>query len=278
MKAARLPAIGAGILLMASGLLASESWATASAAPSGRAPMQPASPVHLGQPGHHTEGSNATQSSLNWAGYAVTGAVFSDASGSWKQPTASCPHGQAQQAAFWVGIDGLSASDPTVEQIGTDSDCAKGRGRRGGGPTYYAWFQMFPRSVVVLPVSTYPVAPGDSITASVSVSGSVYTLAIVDNSKWFFATNQSASAQNSSAEWIAEAPSTCTGRRCKSVPLTDFGSMAFTSASANHQVISAPGFTDYQITMVTKGSKIVRAQPSGLAFGGSVFAVTWMHS
>ena len=276
MRTTKLLAAGAGLLLVGSGLMAFGSTTTPVLAANGRVPMEPASPVHPG--GHST--SNATQTSLNWAGYAVTGAVFSNVAGSWRQPAAICPKKQAQQAAFWVGIDGSSSSDPTVEQIGTDSDCTKGRGKRGGGPSYYAWYQMFPQSVVVLPGSFYPVAPGDLISSSVSVSGLVYTLTITDASKWIFSTNQSSPVRprNASAEWIAEAPSSCVGTRCKPVALADFGSMAFTGASANHQVISAPGFTDHQITMTTKGAGIIKALPSALAFGGSVFTVAWIHT
>jgi len=272
----RLLAAGVGLLLVGSGLLGFGSTTTPVAAANGRAPMEPASPVHPG--GHST--SNATQTSLDWAGYAVTGAVFSNVTGSWRQPAAICPKKQAQQAAFWVGIDGYSSSDPTVEQIGTDSDCTKGRGKIGGGPSYYAWYQMYPQSVVVLPGSSYPVAPGDSISSSVSVSGLVYTLTIIDASKWVFFTNQSSPIhpQNASAEWIAEAPSSCVGTRCKPVALADFGSMAFTGASANHQVISAAGLTNHQITMTTKGARIIKAQPSALGFGGSVFTVAWLHT
>jgi hypothetical protein len=280
MKATGLLATGAGILLTASSLVVFDSLASPPIATSGRAPMQPASPAHVGKSGHGTTASNATQSSLDWAGYAATGAVFSNVAGSWKQPTATCPKNQVQQAAFWVGIDGFSGSDPTVEQVGTDSDCTKGGGKKGGGPSYYAWFEMYPHAVVVLSGSTYPVVPGDLITASVSVSGLVYTLTVSDGSKWHFSTNQTSQTrpQNSSAEWIAEAPSSCTGSKCKALPLANFGSMAFTSASANHRVISAPGFTDYQITMVAKNSKTTKAQPSALAFGGSAFAIAWLHN
>jgi Peptidase A4 family len=264
-----------GLLLLVAGTAASGP-ATA-AARFGRVPMEPAAPPHFGQPGLGP--SNASQSSLNWAGYGVTGGTFSNVAGGWTQPAAVCSS-KATQAAFWVGIDGLRPSDPTVQQIGTDSDCTKGRARRGGVPIYYAWYELFPQGVVVLPTSNHPVAPGDSISAGVVASGSVYSLIIADGNKWFFGTTLNASqpTQNSSAEWIAEAPSVCSGSRCKTTSLTDFGSIAFSGAAANHKVISAPGFTDYQITMVTKGSKLVRAQPSGLTFGGSVFGVAWHHA
>jgi hypothetical protein len=120
--------------------------------------------------------------------------------------------------------------------------------------------------------------PGDAITASVSASGSVYTLSISDGSKWHFSINQTPETQpqNSSAEWIAEAP--CTGSNCKVLPLANFGSIGFTSASANHEPVSYSGFTDNKIDMTKKGGKKVKAQPSALSGGGSAFSIAWLSN
>jgi hypothetical protein len=60
--------------------------------------------------------------------------------------------------------------------------------------------------------------------------------------------------------------------------LADFGIVSFTGASANGQAISSPGFTDSEIVMTTKGSKIKKAQPTALTAGGSAFSVTWLHN
>jgi hypothetical protein len=265
-------------VVMAAGtsLLASVSTEAAVVPRSDRAPMQAASPVHVNGIGRGGKPRSGTQNSLDWAGYAVTGAAFTNVAGSWTQPVATCPKSQAQQAAFWVGLDGYAPTDPTVEQIGTDSDC--GRGRKTGGPTYYAWYQLYPQSDVVLPGWAYPVAPGDAIHASVSVSGSAYVLTISDGTKWHFTSTQTPATrpQNSSAEWITEAPSSCTASRCKILPLADFGSIAFTAASANHQPISSSGFTNYRINMASKGGRKVKAQTSALTSGGSAFSITWL--
>ena len=68
-------------------------------------------------------GRNATTTSTNWSGYAVTGAngSFHSVSASWTEPTATCT-GSAKYASFWVGLDGFSSN--SVEQTGTDSDCS----------------------------------------------------------------------------------------------------------------------------------------------------------
>jgi len=222
----------------------------------------------------------ATQTSVNWAGYAVTGPTVSNVAGSWAQPTATCPKNQNQQAAFWVGIDGYSATDPTVEQIGTDSDCTKSSRKKPGGPSYYAWYQLYPQAEVVLSSSAYPVSPRDSISASVSVTGSVYTITISDGARWHFSTSQrpQTTPQNSSAEWIAEAPSSCSAKRCKELPLADFGSLPFSGTSANGQPISAPGFNNYQINMTTRNGKKTLAKTSTLSSGGTAFTIAWLNT
>ena len=151
--------VGMGVALLGSALLlAPGSLAGAATSPPSASPLIPAPAPTPGS----GAGQSGAQSSTNWAGYAVTGAAFSSVSGSWGQPSATCATHKAALAAFWIGLDGYGASDPTVEQIGTDSDCAKGKGKASGGPTYYAWFEMYPAPPVVLSQRFYPVAPGDA--------------------------------------------------------------------------------------------------------------------
>jgi hypothetical protein len=264
--------LATGSILGAIGVLSAGAAATVPTV--ANTPMQAASP--LSSPRHGL----ATQSSLDWAGYAVSGTVFTNVAGSWTQPRATCPVNKAQPAAFWVGIDGFSASDHTVEQVGTDSDCTKAIHKKGGGPSYYAWYEMYPLPAVFLSSSSYPVAPGDAINAKVSVSATTFTLTLSDGAKWHFSTNQTSGTHplDSSAEWITEAPTSCNGSKCKVAPLGDFGSIAITGASANGQAISGHGFTDNQITMTTKNSKIVKARTSALTAGGTAFSVSWLHN
>jgi hypothetical protein len=208
------------------------------------------------------EGKNST--STNWSGYANTGATFTDVKGSWTEPSATCSAGQTAYSSFWVGIDGDTTS--TVEQTGTDADCSSGT------PTYYAWYEMYPKFPVNL---SNPVSPGDSFTAEVKYNGSgSFTLTIKDNSKgWSFSTNQtSRKAKLGSAEWIAEAPSSSGGV----LPLANFGTVNFSNCTANGVSISSNPNPD-EIVMETS-SGTVKAQPSGLGGGGTSFSVTWKHS
>jgi hypothetical protein len=220
----------------------------------------------------------STSNSFDWAGYAVTGTPVTNVSGSWVQPAATCPGNKLEQAAFWVGIDGFSSTDPTVQQIGTDSDCVKGTRKHPGPPIYYAWFEMFPGPLVVLDQATNPVNPGDLLSASVTVSGTSYVLDLVDAGHWSFTTTQTSStALNASAEWVAEAPTAFVNGKSKILPLSPFGSVTFSAASVNGLPISGAGLVSNQITMSRnrKGTK-VKAATSLLNLPGTAFTITWV--
>jgi hypothetical protein len=199
--------------------------------------------------------------STNWAGYAATGSRFSSVSATWKQPSASCTSATTY-SSFWVGLDGDTSN--TVEQTGTDADCS------GGSPVYYAWYEMYPRFPVNL---SLPIHPGDTIHSSVTTNGrGTFTLTIADTTtgRSFTTSQKLKSAKLSSAEVIAEAPSGSGGV----LPLTNFGTVAFSAAMANGQAIGT--FDPDPITMAaTNGT--VKAQPSSLS-GGTAFSVTWRHS
>lgn len=206
-------------------------------------------------------GVNST--STNWSGYATTGTTYTDVKGTWVEPTATCSS-QTAYAAFWVGIDGDGTN--SVEQIGTDSDCS------GGSPTYYAWYEMYPKYPVNL---SNPVSPGDSITGEVAFTGSgKFTLSIKDNTKgWSFSTSQTyRPAKRGSAEWIAEAPSSSSGV----LPLANFGTVNFSNCTANGVSISSNPNPDEIVMASSSGT--VKAQPSALGSGGGSFSVTWKHS
>ena len=212
----------------------------------------------------HAPNHKVTRStSTNWAGYAAINTTFTSVSSSWTQPKATCTGSQAY-SSFWVGLDGYSSN--SVEQTGTDADCSA-----SGTPTYYAWYEMYPKFPVNLSPTKYPVAPGDAITASVTFSGkNSFVLTIADATKhWTFSTTQkSGKAARSSAEVIAEAPSSSGGV----LPLTNFGTVGFTNATANGQALST--FSPDKIDMVS--GTTTKATTSTIS-GGS-FSVTWKHA
>lgn len=216
--------------------------------------------------------------STNWSGYAVSAAgKFTEATGGWTQPSASCASSSRTYAAFWVGIDGYSSN--SVEQLGTDSDCTAKK-----HPSYYAWWEMYPAASVSLSTSTYPVKAGDSLTATVKRSGTSYALTLKSSEGWTFTTAQSASNANSSAEWIAESPEICSYFSCSNARLTDFGAVTFANseAAAGAALEAVSSFTTgsgpHEITMINSTGSVVRAQPSMLAAGGRGFSDTWHHT
>jgi hypothetical protein len=196
--------------------------------------------------------------STNWSGYAVTGGTnaFNSVSASWTEPAASCSGG-TQYAAFWVGLDGYNSN--SVEQTGSDSDCS------GGTPDYYGWYEMYPAAPVYF---TNPVSPGDSMSASVTVSGTNYTLTLTDSTRgWTQTENETGSFANSSAEVITEAPSSSQGP----LPLADFGTINYSGSSANGTSFGSQNPTS--ITMV--GSSGDQLDSTSAIDGAGDFSNTW---
>jgi hypothetical protein len=227
------------------------------------------------------ESHNSSTTSTNWSGYAVTAANGSvtDVKGSWIVPAivGSCP-ATNQYSSFWVGIDGYNSN--TVEQIGTDSDC------QGGVPTYYAWYEFYPHASFL--ISGLTISPGDNIQAETSYNTAsrnfTVTLTNVTTGGTFNISSKVGSARRSSAEWIAEAPSSG-----GVLPLADFGTISFgldstgdaSTCDATIGGTTAPigsfGANIQEITMVTS-TGAVKAQPSNLATDGTSFSDTWMSA
>jgi hypothetical protein len=214
---------------------------------------------------------DATGTSSNWSGYAVDGAAASitDVSGSWVVPVVSGPtakKAKGQYASFWVGIDGDNSN--TVEQTGTDSDWINGQA------VYSAWYEFYPAAS--RNIDTVSVHPGDVMTASVHwSSGSSFTVTLTNTTtnETFTQSGSVSSAQRSSAEWIAEAPS---GGGI--LPLADFGTVDFTNCTANGQGIGTFDTTAIQqIDMATKRG-VAKATTSGLGTDGESFSVDWLST
>ncbi len=191
----------------------------------------------------------------NWGGYAATGSGFSSVSASWTEANATC-NSTDDLYAPWVGIDGYSSS--TVEQTGVATDCSS------GSPVHQAWYEMYPASPVYLSRTTYPVAAGNHITASVTyVSGTTYTLKLVNSTRgWTYSINKSLSASRASAEVIIESP---TGA------YPNFGTLNFTGATINGSSLSS-----YGPTALDPSNGVYEARTSAIS-GGTSFSETYLH-
>ena len=131
----------------------------------------------------------------NWSGAAAQGSGFSTVTSSWTEPSVSCTSSNDLMAP-WVGIDGYGSA--SVEQTGVATDCST------GSAEYAGWYEMYPAAPVYY---DNPVAAGDSISASVTRSGTAYALVLTDNTQgWSKTFNGSYNGANASAEVIIESP------------------------------------------------------------------------
>jgi Peptidase A4 family len=218
-----------------------------------------------------------TSPSSNWAGYAVTSTdptapvTYTSVSGTWVQPAASCNASAAAYSAFWVGLGGYSATSQGLEQIGTESDCTT-----AGRATYGVWYELVPASSIPVKLKLFP---GNRISANVTVSGQLVTVQLKNLTRKTSFTKRlfMASPDVSSAEWIAEAPSVCdsSGDRCRTLPLADFGTVAFTSAKA---LAAGHGGTIVDGAWAATAIELAAftgAVPSDVSADGGSFNVTW---
>jgi Peptidase A4 family len=213
-------------------------------------------------PGGNGKPANAAAvTSVNWSGYAATGAAgtFTSVSSAWTQPAVTCGAGKTF-ASFWVGLDGDGTA--TVEQTGTEADCA------GGTATYAGWWEMFPNAPVFY---ASPVKPGDAMSASVTANGGgSFTLTLRDATQgWSQTTKQaSAAAKAGSAEVIAEAPS-----GAAVLPLANFSMVSFSNAAVNGAPLGDA--SPAALTMMSAAG-VTEATPSALTSGN--FSVSWQGS
>lgn len=213
--------------------------------------------------------------STNWSGYAVetslsspkSGAV-SDVKGQWIVPAVNGAVTPNAYSAFWIGIDGYSSN--SVEQIGTSSNVSS------GVPSYYAWYEMYPKYPVTLSMTIHV---GDLMSAEVQYTGNnkfKFSITDVTTGATYSTTQTLRNAKRSSAEWIAEAPSSRSGV----LPLSDFGTAYFSSSQATLNghtgTISDSSWQYDAITMATS-SGTTKAQPSPLSNGGASFSITWYN-
>ena len=163
----------------------------------------------VGLPWH---GQYNTWSASNWSGYAETG-TFTGVSGTWTVPAVSATS-SATYSSAWIGVDGFS--DNNLIQTGTEEDYYNGAAH------YNAWWEILPAAETAISTRSYPVTPGDRMSASIYETSQttgggggffrrqtehVWDIKIADTTRgWSFSTNQGYNGAGSSAEWVLEAP------------------------------------------------------------------------
>jgi hypothetical protein len=243
--------------------------------------------------GERVTATGPTEVSSNWSGYTLTSAdpagttAFSDVTGTWVQPKVSCRVGRRDAVAFWVGLGGNSEGSNALEQLGTAAEC-NGLSTK---PRYSVWWEIIPAASVEVKLK---LSPGDKVTAAVLVNDNQVTMSLknVTHGTRFTKTVTVPQVDTASAEWIVEAPSNCDAvGQCRVVPLTKFGTVAFSNAAAIGDgvpdTLASPTWALNPITLITGGagsglfgdqtgaSSGVGAVPSGITSDGRGFTVTW---
>jgi Peptidase A4 family len=247
-----------------------------------------------------TEGTPATTAaaatlvktvSANWSGYAVTRRTVSDkferVSGSWTQPAGTCSGRSTTYSAIWVGLGGFKRRSRALEQTGSEVDCTA-----SGRAVYSAWYELVPAGPVQLRLAIHP---GDSLSASVAVRSAEVVMQVKNlttgKSQTVVRKMYEPAPDLTSAEWIVEAPSVClTPRSCRTLPLTNFGSVSFSRASVTtaQDLRTTIAGGSYRVTDLElrdsasspRGGRgrersLAGADPSELLEGDAGFAVTW---
>jgi hypothetical protein len=136
--------------------------------------------------------------------------------------------------------------------------------------------------------ATYPVHPGDAITASTSFSSPNWLFTVADITQgWVYSSSVPEFAPappQSSVEWIVELPDVCPGANtatCAQAPaLADFGTADFTLANATLGGVVSPisALNPMELTLrLTPGTPAL-ASPSPLSSTGNGFNDTWNAS
>ncbi len=231
--------------------------------------------------GHPHAGPNGVSAvgSFNWSGYAdgatttKTG-TFTKVSGSWTAPSVTC-NAEDRLTVEWVGLDGFNSNSSTVEQLGTMGWCYRGT------PFYFTWWEMFPTGNGLTEVGK-TVQPGDKISASLTRSGSTYTLKLTDatHTANSFTTKQTcptSTCLDNSAEWISERPGfSSTGI----VPQANYATFTLTHGA---ETASGKSGTIGSFSAVTAITMIDSTQAYNLGdvsslTGSNSFSTTWKNS
>jgi peptidase A4-like protein len=217
-------------------------------------PEAPSPPPPDVQPG--------TGTSRNWSGYAARGGTFTSVSATWTVPQLALD-GPFGADAAWVGIGGVRGRD--LIQAGTQQTASG-----AGSVTYQAWIETLPDASQPVPLT---VLPGDSVTVSLDQqSGDTWLVAFANlTSGQTLQRTLRYSSSLSSAEWIEEAPFA----RRRVLPISQFGSLTFTAASAvkDGQSLTIADLAARAISLVDDTGRSL-AVPSPLSPDGASFTVS----
>jgi hypothetical protein len=255
-----------------------------------------------------------------WSGYVLSpfnSHQFTSVSASWIQPTVSCPQPDAW-TLFWDGLDGYSfyGGSQTVEQGGTSAQCVAGQ------PVQYeAWWEMFPTNSVIpeFPVNagdhiqssviysstalTYTITVSDvttgesldvvAATSDASVNPNTYMVTINQKNEVPVTTGPTSftpstvcsvamPCQNSSAEFVVEAPGGNPNSTNGLYPLAKYHKVIFTGTGAEDSAGDYGSITDsawqYTAFDLIGSSQVDEAIVNPVHGNGTRFRDMWISS
>jgi hypothetical protein len=159
------------------------------------------------------------EESSNWSGYSSTGGPYTVVKGTFTVPSPVAGTSPRAEVAEWVGVDGTSASDPSLIQAGVDEQADP---NSPSGFDYSPWWEILP--AVATPITTVTVSPGDQVTVTIwQVSGSSWEINLLDDTtgKSFSTPSEHYTGPGSTAEWVVEATTECRFE-CRTSPLAPY--------------------------------------------------------
>jgi hypothetical protein len=221
--------------------------------------------------------ADTTGTSAVWGGWldlAHSGDSFVQSRVQFNVPDTDCSTPDAQ-AAVWVGLNGTSESDITVEQAGVAAVCVNSR------VSYYDWYETAP----IGRVKENPVSPGDTVIAYANYNPvkKLYYMGITDESDPAESFNSPGepcpsgyTCDNSSAEVVVEDPG---GGPAGGAYLADFNKVNFSNAqmiSHSGLVGALQGTSEWNTEKMTMQYKSYPMVSVGARSDGSTaFVDTW---
>ena len=223
-----------------------------------------------------TTDAYADVESTDWSGYVTPEdkGKYTGTSTTFTVPASITCTSTDTASSFWAGLDGYG--DSTVEQDGVEADCDD------GSPSLYAWAETYPapeEEVVTAAGTPAPVDPGDVFVSTVTEdTPSEYTVALDDETQgWTLDTELAMpsgyTGEDQTSEVITEATTECnsSGGDCTIMPLTNFGSVAYSSATYNDEV----DYTSSNTTPIELIQNKVEADGVGALGTDGAFTVTY---
>ena len=165
--------------------------------------------------------------STNWSGYAAQtdlekpdSNVVSMVCAIWQVPEIDTNSAANSAVAIWVGIDGFSIDSPSIQQVGIIASY------NGFRTTYTGFVATHPESAFSL--DGFPLNPNDLIGAEIEYTSNDnfdFYLMNINEEVYTKISMKVPGAKRNSAEWIIEAPTTCTNKGCSVTPLANFGTL-----------------------------------------------------